>query len=91
MAEKRADALCRMAETALANKECESKTAEQYQVLLHVSAETSQRDGEQRCELDNDPMTCVPHMTDSTMDYGMAVDGLLQRRNQGARLAAIQG
>ena len=30
--------------------------------------------------LDIDPMTCVPHMTDATMDYGMAVDGPLQRR-----------
>ncbi len=30
--------------------------------------------------LDIHAMTCVPHMTDTHMDYGMAVDSMLARR-----------
>ncbi len=55
IAAKRADALCRMAEKSLSHDQSESKTADRYQVLLHVSAETSENKTHQRCELEYGP------------------------------------
>jgi len=51
----RADALTTMAETALRNDPEPQPSAERYQVVVHVTAETLAADEDGRCELDSGP------------------------------------
>ena len=52
IAQRRADALTAMAETTLHHGAETSTTAERYQVMVHVTAETLAGDTDERCELD---------------------------------------
>lgn len=53
LAQRRADALTAMAETTL--RHGSQPSAERYQVVVHVTAETLATDANDRCELDNGP------------------------------------
>ena len=53
IAVRRADALVTMAETAPSNSSDTTSSAERYQVVVHVTAETLADGGEGRSELDN--------------------------------------
>jgi hypothetical protein len=52
---RRADALVRMAENSLKRKGSDSRTAEHYQVVVHVDAETLRADAPGRCHLEHGP------------------------------------
>jgi hypothetical protein len=52
-AQRRADALTTMAETALRHGPEPQPSAERYQVVVHVTAETLAADQDGRCELDS--------------------------------------
>jgi hypothetical protein len=52
---RRADALAAVAETFLAQREAESTTADRYQVVVHVDAETLRDHTAGRCELEQGP------------------------------------
>ncbi|RLA09120.1 MAG: hypothetical protein DRQ59_13545, partial [Gammaproteobacteria bacterium] len=54
-AQRRADALTTVAETALRHGPEPQPSAERYQVIVHVTAETLAADDDGRCELDNGP------------------------------------
>jgi hypothetical protein len=52
---RRADALALMAESYLQNGPAEQSTADRYQVVVHVDAETLRNHADGRCELENGP------------------------------------
>ncbi|MCP4765197.1 MAG: DUF222 domain-containing protein, partial [Gammaproteobacteria bacterium] len=52
-AQRRADALTTMAETTLRHGPAPQSSAERYQVVVHITAETLAADEDGRCELDN--------------------------------------
>jgi hypothetical protein len=54
-ASRRADALASLAESFLANAESSSNTADRYQVVVHVDAETLHTHAAGRCEIEQGP------------------------------------
>jgi hypothetical protein len=52
---RRADAMGVLAESFLANKETSSKSADHFQVIVHVAAETLRHGTPGRCEIENGP------------------------------------
>jgi hypothetical protein len=53
--ERRADAMGVLAESFLAHKETSSTTADRFQVIVHVDADTLRRGTPGRCEIENGP------------------------------------
>ncbi|HXC08131.1 MAG TPA: DUF222 domain-containing protein [Steroidobacteraceae bacterium] len=54
-AARRADALAAVAESFLAQSDASSKTADRFQVVVHVDAETLRTHGAGRCEIEHGP------------------------------------
>src|SRR5271170_6618795 len=52
---RRADALAAVAESFLAKRQRSSSTADRYQVVVHVDAETLHERGAGRCEIEHGP------------------------------------
>ncbi|MEP6545864.1 MAG: DUF222 domain-containing protein [Gammaproteobacteria bacterium] len=68
---RRADALAVLAENFLAAKDTSSTTADRFQVVVHVDAETLQHDAAGRCEIENGPSIAAETARRLSCDSGL--------------------
>jgi hypothetical protein len=91
-AARRADALVRMAESALKGRGRDAKSAEHYQVVIHVDAETLSSGAAGRSEVEGGPSLAVETIKRLGCDasvVGMIEDGKGQPLSVGRRTRSI--